>query len=194
MVRSASWYNKPHVLGKLSYRHPFPLLCISNVVYTKYLNNGGLVVYDAQHQSYGCDNPDFQFQKIHPRRVDYAKFQAAISHCERSHLSCRPSEQGRQVAGLRVIDCRTRSVVPAPRRCRYVALSYVWGASRPEGPTGSFSTVVDDSIRVVLTLGYQYLWVDRHCIGSDEDRHKMIRQMDQVYSGAKRRAAGSMNE
>ena len=46
---------------------------------------------------------------------------------------------------------------------------------------------IEDAIRVVLNLGYRYLWVDRFCIDQEngsQDRHQQIEQMDLVFEHA----------
>lgn len=99
---------------------------------------------------------------------------------------------------LKVIDCGSRRIVPAPSGCRYVALSYVWGApssdtnvesGRPPELGRALSTLprtIEDSIVVVRKLNLRYLWVDRYCINQlDKDnKHQQIQQMDLIYSGA----------
>lgn len=52
---------------------------------------------------------------------------------------------------LNVIDCQGKKVVPAPPRCKYVALSYVWGRGEVL-PFDQAPQVVQDAIEVVLEL------------------------------------------
>ncbi|KAF2731135.1 HET-domain-containing protein, partial [Polyplosphaeria fusca] len=97
---------------------------------------------------------------------------------------------------LRVIDCRLRTVVPAPPNCSYAALSYVWSQvhSAPQLNQEASKTLpsrmprlVEDSLAVALQLGYSYIWIDRYCIDQldEETKHMQIRQMDQIYAAAK---------
>lgn len=68
---------------------------------------------------------------------------------------------------LRVIDCQTRTIVKAPSKCQYVALSYVWGHSTSSISTTTLQNVpklIDDSIHVTLKFNLRYLWVDRYCM------------------------------
>jgi hypothetical protein len=65
--------------------------------------------------------------------------------------------------GLKLIDCQTRLVVHAESSFHYVALSYVWGAVTViERRKGLFPSTIRDSMKVVLKLGYRYLWVDKY--------------------------------
>ncbi|PVH71448.1 HET-domain-containing protein [Cadophora sp. DSE1049] len=82
----------------------------------------------------------------------------------------------------------------APRSCRYVALSYVWGQSHLRHPdrTGGYPSlrnapkVITDSIEVVMLLGFRYLWVDRYCIDQSDlsGKHDQISRMDSIYASA----------
>lgn len=47
-----------------------------------------------------------------------------VSTCHKLHETCK-EVQADMLPGLRVIDCQTRLVIPAPPSCQYVALSYV---------------------------------------------------------------------
>ncbi|KAJ8516489.1 hypothetical protein ONZ45_g6205 [Pleurotus djamor] len=102
-------------------------------------------------------------------------------------------------SAVRMIDVKTMSLVPAPKRCRYIALSYVWGGvgsqyqtmldnvssrSVPGGLDISIlpATIVD-SIHVCKLLGERYLWIDALCIIQDshEDKAAQIGVMHQIY-------------
>jgi heterokaryon incompatibility protein (HET) len=100
----------------------------------------------------------------------------------------------------KIIDIRRRRIVQAPKDCRYVALSYVWG--------GRNSAILDkhnerlweidggihyerlpktilDAIRLCMDLNERYLWVDSPCISQDSHRkHDQIKSMESVYRGA----------
>jgi hypothetical protein len=94
--------------------------------------------------------------------------------------------------GLRVIDCSTCKVIPAPRECKYVALSYVWGKpteGKRDGEEEGLKTpppIIADAVVATQKLGYQYLWVDRFCIDQEnaKEKHYQIRNMDLIYGGA----------
>lgn len=66
------------------------------------------------------------------------------------------------IPALKVIDITTQKVVAAPKRCEYVALSYVWGVSRQYVSSSIFPKVVKDSLVITSKLGYKYLWVDKY--------------------------------
>lgn len=86
---------------------------------------------------------------------------------------------------LNVIDCKEKKVVPAPPRCEYLALSYVWGRKEVL-PFDQAPQVVRDAMEVVLELNERYLWVDKYCILDVEPGMKQdqLNQMDNVYSSA----------
>ncbi|EDO65472.1 HET-domain-containing protein [Neurospora crassa] len=81
---------------------------------------------------------------------------------------------------------------------RYVTLSYVWGNSEASpdstGPsattapilpeTSKLPKVVSDAMKVVLGLGYRYLWVDRYCVPQNDHAAKRIQihNMGNVYA------------
>ncbi|KAJ8130616.1 hypothetical protein O1611_g3011 [Lasiodiplodia mahajangana] len=81
---------------------------------------------------------------------------------------------------------------------QYVALSYVWGksdtssdlntqhSSRSRELPAVLPHVVEDAIKVTLSLGYGYLWVDKLCIDQNDPntKHDQIQQMDIIYERA----------
>ncbi|KAF2036394.1 hypothetical protein EK21DRAFT_47841, partial [Setomelanomma holmii] len=100
-------------------------------------------------------------------------------------------------------------VVPAPVRCKYVALSYVWGGAIPfklrrsditfspdaERVFQNLSAHLDrrelpqtikDAMFVVQAIGGKYLWVDCLCIVQDdvEELKGNIHQMHHIFSRA----------
>jgi hypothetical protein len=124
-----------------------------------------------------------------------------LSYCNEYHSSCcvNPSNIRSWSFELRVIDCESRALVTAPQNeFAYVALSYVWGSeSMRPGPLAvdmaaeSFQPTVlprdipktiEDSIEVVLALGFRYLWVDKYCIDQSEQAnvHEQLSVMDQI--------------
>ncbi|KAH7084222.1 heterokaryon incompatibility protein-domain-containing protein [Paraphoma chrysanthemicola] len=125
--------------------------------------------------------------------VNWAMIKDCLRSCSTNHKEdCdRISRNWRPLPGLRVIDCTTRSVVPAPTRCKYVALSYVWGKSSDKSAASSYELpswelmplTIKDAIICTQALGRRYLWVDRYCIdqNDEETKHTTIQNMDQVY-------------
>lgn len=91
-----------------------------------------------------------------------------------------------------MIEIRTRTVIEAPLHCRYAAVSCTQtGEKALEEGLESPPAVIQDALAVCASLGLGFLWVDRFCIPqspqSPEDRelkHRMINQMDQIYSSA----------
>ena len=105
---------------------------------------------------------------IDAQKADFSLVRAWMSYCHSKHKGlCKP-QVTKNLASLRVIDVDAQKVVPAPKNCQYVALSYVWGS--PRGETGcdenqgqlTFPQVVHDSFIVTREAGYQYLWVDKY--------------------------------
>lgn len=80
-----------------------------------------------------------------------------------AHYDCRNLKKVGRPQNFRVIGCKSRDhdIINAPAQCQYAALSYVWGTSGAENST-TFSQVVADAIKVTVSIGLQYLWVDKH--------------------------------
>lgn len=81
----------------------------------------------------------------------------------------------------------------------FVALSYCWGGDQPYKTTksrmesdnlclqyGKLAKSVQDAIRVTLSLGLRYLWVDALCIIQDDedDKIEQIIEMPRIYNQA----------
>lgn len=99
------------------------------------------------------------------RALDFEYIRELVSVCTEQHGARCSSTLGPRVPNLRVIDCTTGSVVDAPEDCCYLALSYVWGkasTSTTDDRGTEFKQVVRDGIDITKSLGFQYLWVDRH--------------------------------
>ncbi|KAJ8488469.1 hypothetical protein ONZ45_g13938 [Pleurotus djamor] len=103
---------------------------------------------------------------------------------------------------VRMIDVRKMCIIQAPRGCRFVALSYVWGGvgaeyqtmndnyggrTFPEGLDVSIvPATISDSITLCRELGETYLWVDALCIIQDneDDKRVQISVMELIYGSA----------
>ena len=99
-------------------------------------------------------------------RVDFESLKYWMANCK-MHEKCNiPPKSG--MNDLKVIDCHHRRVIPAPEKCIFVALSYVWGPSMLEDCTqfpnlpSRLPRTVEDSIEATTLLGFQFLWVDRY--------------------------------
>lgn len=102
---------------------------------------------------------------IAPNSVDYSKFMDLLETCEKEHKVSCAIEPRPNVLGLEVIDIRTQKVVKAPDRCKYLALSYVWGKKSGSSVAHNIRNpppVIRDAISVTKYMGYRYLWVDRY--------------------------------
>ena len=140
-------------------------------------------------------------RRLLPDRIDYHLLRNWYGFCTQNHRKTCAINSKEYPKMLKIIDCRTRSIIGAPPSCSYVALSYVWGKQQSTmvsssviyGGTNGHRTlssdtipsVISDAMIATLELGWQYLWVDRYCIDqNDEEKHFQISQMDKVYSCA----------
>jgi Heterokaryon incompatibility protein (HET) len=138
-------------------------------------------------------------------RVDTKTLRNWFRQCEDRHgKKCStPRWLGNveQSSSLKVIDVKRRCIANAPPRCRYLALSYVWGACQTiRTTTASIAQfreanafdkeivpkTIAEAMKLVVALGERYLWVDALCIIQDDDTNKaeQIMQMDLIYAGA----------
>ncbi|KAK4223558.1 heterokaryon incompatibility protein-domain-containing protein [Podospora fimiseda] len=121
-----------------------------------------------------------------PAVINYDLVKRWIKKCRHNHASpCCSSSGTPPLAGFRVIDYQTSTVISAPPDCDYVAPSYVWGTSS-NNPQLDYTKVVNDSIIAASALGYRYLWVNRYCIDQDnfDEKHDQIAKMDLIYAHA----------
>lgn len=108
---------------------------------------------------------DLESRRILPSSVDYNKFKGLVRICEEKHQRCCAISSQPNVLGLEVIDTRTQAVIKAPDRCKYLALSYVWGKQADDSSVHNINDsplVIKDAISVTKAMGYSYLWVDRY--------------------------------
>lgn len=131
--------------------------------------------------------------------IDFRQVYRWISACHQEHggfgggccpapfdLAMLPRTGGRQL-DFRVIDVDAMCIVYAPPRCRYIALSYMWGTrnksrlvltTRNEdslmqpgaliNTRDSIPNTILDAISVVRRLQERYLWVDSLCLLQDD--------------------------
>jgi hypothetical protein len=130
---------------------------------------------------------------------------AWLHQCESKHRkdcmpSLRLSPEGDREPTF-VIDVIQSCLVDTPSRCRYVALSYVWGTApvfthllentQDLRKTSSLRSLpipltIRDAITLVHAIGERYLWVDSLCIVQDDWKMKgaEIMRMGSIYSRA----------
>ncbi|CAK7239733.1 MAG: hypothetical protein STHCBS139747_001168 [Sporothrix thermara] len=124
-----------------------------------------------------------------PPVVDYSVVQAWLHHCDTQHPECQ-STWVDELLTTSMIDVQALSIVPCPERCRYLALSYVWGSIVPqEGALqrGTLPPTIADAIEATRQLGIRYLWVDALCIDQDPRsplKAQQLQIMDRIYAGA----------
>lgn len=160
------------------------------------------VGYLAEERSIERDKSALPAASIKPR-VNFGMVQAWLRECRKQHRKCR-SKRGeyiQKVPGMRLIDCRTRTVVPAPEgEVSYAALSYVWGNSGGGGVVEDgcdhklpdiLPNTISDAILATRKLKMRYLWIDRYCIRQNaqtkeeqEEKHGQIAQMHHIYGGS----------
>ncbi|KAG1826838.1 heterokaryon incompatibility protein-domain-containing protein [Suillus subaureus] len=165
-----------------------------------------LTIYLMQEDAFKFGRPT----DLHSRRVkntvDIDLVKKWIKLCQESHGDeCHNvwridhGEDKNLPEYVRLVDVVSMALVPAPSGCRYVALSYVWGAvsteyrtttaniaerSTPGGlNTAAFPETITDSIIFVRQLGLRYLWIDAICIiqNCSQDKTTQIQSMDLVY-------------
>lgn len=124
-------------------------------------------------------------------QMDLDVVKSWVQYCEiaHTHPDCNP--QGPlALDGFHVIDCDARILAACPARSPYVTLSYVWGTqSAGEIDHGGelpdrLPELIEHAMQVTLSLGYQYLWVDRYCIPQSNEavRAELIQNMNRIYS------------
>lgn len=159
------------------------------------------VGYLAEKRTIESDKSALPAASIKPR-VNFGTIKKRLKECREEHEICRSKRGGhiQKVPGMRLIDCRTRTVVPAPDgEVSYAALSYVWGTSGTgysiedgdDKLPDSLPNTISDAILVTRKLKIRYLWIDRYCIRQvtqtkeeKDEKHGQIARMHQIYGGA----------
>ncbi|PVH84229.1 HET-domain-containing protein, partial [Cadophora sp. DSE1049] len=137
---------------------------------------------------------------------DVGLIRSWFEYCRSNHDGkCKVTSE--QVQNLRVIDCSTTAIIPAPTACSYVALSYVWGNHKTDedgnGPSRdeeglpveinppielpvNLPAVVKDAVKFTKKLGFDYLWIDKYCIDQTNGglMQQQIMSMDRIYQNA----------
>ncbi|KAI1477501.1 HET-domain-containing protein [Daldinia eschscholtzii] len=127
-------------------------------------------------------------QRIDARNISFKRLQDCVSYCRRNHNQACIRPTFPPASSFRVIDCKhpEQGIISAPPACRYAALSYVWGDDTELYTSNIYPQVILDAIKVTLSMGLQYLWVDRHCINQNStiDKHYQISQMGNIYANS----------
>lgn len=134
--------------------------------------------------------------RLVPSVIDTTRVQSWLRACEIRHSYRRVGSP----SDFRVLDLERKCIVRAPRPCRYVTLSYIWGDRQllslttdnceflyKEGnlspDTEGLAQTIRDAMILTKSINERYLWVDSLCIIQDDDVEKSshIKAMDQVY-------------
>ena len=125
-------------------------------------------------------------------RIDEENVKDWLKICEEYHPSCQSNVEA-HIAGMQIIDCITKLVIPFSREtAQYLALSYVWGSAchdiagfQPRR-LGQLPKVIEDAILLVCRLGFRYLWIDRYCIPQADTTAKLIQiqNMGNIYANS----------
>lgn len=122
-------------------------------------------------------------------KIDWKIVRKWLDRCNSEHGDVCVASQSIALPGFQVLDCNTRRIVSAPRDCKYVTLSYVWGAQSPHvlglEQNAALPALIEDAIICTQAMGFGYLWIDRYCIDQNtESKHALIQNMDRIYLGA----------
>ncbi|KAF7165319.1 hypothetical protein CNMCM5623_009524 [Aspergillus felis] len=159
---------------------------------------------------YGSGNA----RRVDLEQVDYCRLREWIRICEDHHQGCKPPTTWTQPRAnpseangahpFKVIDVIEYRVITAPQKCRYAALSYVWGPVEMQlqvkkanlaAVSAKFGLrvmetqlpeTIKDAMQLVQGIGERYLWVDNMCIVQDDEISKSywIHEMAAVYAGS----------
>lgn len=174
--------------------HDAPLFTVkpSSTIYS-WRNIGEFNVYFAPNSLHQG------FDGVHARQIgpyaDPALIRKWIAFCDAHHqrFICNGPRQDVPIPYFCVIDCNVSPpclVYLDSRDSRgYITLSYVWGQDPCEGPDECgrlphrLPELIQGAIWVTVTLGYQFLWIDRYCVPQNEQirKHSLITNMDRLY-------------
>jgi Heterokaryon incompatibility protein (HET) len=164
-------------------------------------------------EMYIVQNPDDLDDSIGGRILDPQWIDSNLpglwkSSCIRLHKGlCKgvPNEILSSTRPVWLVDIMNACLVPAPKDCSYVALSYVWGNHKTlQVDSANLSWLrqigsllkhqwatqiprtIKDAIGVVKILAEKYLWVDSLCIVQDDETHKYteMSKMAAIYANA----------
>lgn len=163
------------------------------------------------------DRRPYCTREVFDEFIDFNEVQRWISACDRDHTASddgclstpfNPAilpRTGKRQLDFRVIDVRQMCLVYAQPECRYLALSYVWGARKKStlvltshnedelmkpGALTNYQALIPNTIwdcmTVVRRLGQGYLWVDSLCLVQDDpvELRECVAIMDLFYEMA----------
>ncbi|KAM0438637.1 hypothetical protein ACHAPT_001390 [Fusarium lateritium] len=149
--------------------------------------------------------PQYGGRLLNANGVDPELVRFWIDRCETEHgprcASASLAPKLPRLNGLLLIDTAKNCIVEGSSSSRFVALSYVWGATNTAVLTKSnhsrlavegalkdatLPATIRDTISVTRWLGARFLWIDALCIRQDDQEHKasQIEQMASVYASA----------
>lgn len=160
------------------------------------------------------------FARLIKDQIDFGMVKNWLAMCHEGHADyCEQSKMldhqiedpAIEIPSFRLIDVLDNCIIPAPHNCKYIALSYVWGAidistilrllksnnyelRKPgallqEEYWKKIPVTIRDAMQVVSELGLRYLWTDSLCIIQDDigpgsTKIDAIAKMDLVYGAA----------
>jgi len=141
------------------------------------------------------DNPGIITGRIIGPKIDFKLIQSWLSFCDNNHTKLCEREDITSISGLRVISCKSSKVIEwsyIKQPAMFATLSYLWGdgeanCSLVDGSLpGDVPKVISDAILATLSMGFEYLWVDRYCIPQDhtKQRDHQIRNMNIIYGAS----------
>ena len=176
---------------------------------SRFTSGGGLasLIRDAPAAASDEDCPRWAHELERDGRI----FRALVDDCMANHPGCTQQQRGPEdsllpsmllrISGTPVSPSVRLEVVPqnTEHSIRYACLSYCWGGPQPGMTTltrlplylkgidlAAFPNTVLDGIRVTLSLGLEYLWVDAFCIVQDSGHGKNVElnKMSSIFAGA----------
>lgn len=138
--------------------------------------------------------------------LPWNRIKRLLLECSEKHEECKSIRSKHQIralpTGFRLIDIAARRLVNPVGKCRFVALSYVWGRTPDNSKLlatvsnirsleqdgglslGKVSTSIEEAMQACTQLGERFLWADRLCIIQDDplDKQQQITSMADIYA------------
>ncbi|KAJ4364655.1 hypothetical protein N0V83_009252 [Neocucurbitaria cava] len=156
--------------------------------HTRLRGSSGYLIFGSSNAF--PDQSRLYARDIQLNQVNWKIVKQWLLYCESKHEKSCGAVESVDLPGFRVIDCETRTIVEAPRKCPFVTLSYVWGPGsspsfRLKLPT-RLPLLIEDAMTCTKMIGLRYLWVDRYCIDQEDvnSKHDLIQNMDRIYRGS----------